>query len=203
MNSDAEGNPAEIGLIISFGETPRILSTEGQAREKVWSIGRALTNDIVLNFPPVSGLHGRLRYEEESAAWQLCDRNSTNGILLNGRKLRPSIWYPLKDNDIAIFGSARACIAFKTEISKTLKLRRKRAAARQTQAQTEPMTRQQWIQWQQQQQQQPQQPNSKAVLGEKLLVTLLNPETVLGGIYRLVALTLIAIIIIGLVIWAS
>lgn len=194
----AESSEApEIGLIISWGETPRILSTEGQPPEKVWTIGRSLQSDIVLSFPQVSGQHARLRYEEESAAWQICDCGSTNGILLDGRQIPPHTWHPIRDNTIALFGATQAVIAFKTRIHSTLRQQRERTDDIQTQARTEPMSLDEWIEANRELRH-----YHQPVL-EQLAAWVMQPATPAGGIYRLVVLALLAIAGIALAVWAS
>lgn len=187
----------EIGLIISWANTPRILSTEGQAPEKVWTIGRALTNDVVLGFPQVSARHGRLRFEEESHSWQICDCGSTNGILLDGRQIPPHTWQPIRDNTVALFGATQAVIAFKTRINSTLRHQRERKDDIQTQARTEPMSLDEWIEANRELRH-----HHQPVI-EQLAAWVMQPATPAGGIYRLVVLALLAIAGIALAVWAS
>jgi len=63
-------------------------------------IGRHKRNDIVIDFPTISRIHGVLtRYDDGS--WTITDADSSGGILVNGQKV--SIW-AIKPNDVISMG---------------------------------------------------------------------------------------------------
>ena len=49
-------------------------------------IGRRDSCDICLRFPNISGMHCEFRYKD--GYWEIRDLNSTNGIKVNGERLR-------------------------------------------------------------------------------------------------------------------
>src|SRR5437899_11625311 len=59
------------------------------------SIGRAGSNDLVLNDAGVSRTHARI--ERHGAAWMLLDRASVNGVELNGTVVGAPTW--LREGD--------------------------------------------------------------------------------------------------------
>lgn len=68
--------------------------------EKINTIGRAFTNDIILDSPLVSKEHAKII--ESNGSFYLIDNNSSNGILLNGEKVDDNI--ELIDGDIIEIG---------------------------------------------------------------------------------------------------
>lgn len=58
------------------------------------SIGRKENNDIVLPIPTISSSHASL--VQEAGNWYISDNNSTNGVLVNGKKIQKQ---GLKQND--------------------------------------------------------------------------------------------------------
>jgi hypothetical protein len=64
------------------------------------TIGRALDNDIVLETPDVSRHHARL--EQTGGVYRLVDLQSTNGTLLNGRRVATQV---LASGDVLTLGA--------------------------------------------------------------------------------------------------
>lgn len=61
------------------GDTVNVIAFESSL-----TVGRALSNDIVIDDPTVSQLHARVTNEGDS--WLVKDCDSTNGILVDGKK---------------------------------------------------------------------------------------------------------------------
>lgn len=59
-------------------------------------IGRAATNDLVLEHQSVSKLHARIRLEEAGRTL-VSDAGSSNGTLVDGKLLEPDAEHPLAD----------------------------------------------------------------------------------------------------------
>jgi len=59
---------------------------------EVLSIGRRDTCDICLRFPNVSGVHAELSFH--NGYWYIKDRNSTNGIKVNGVRVQEKLLHP-------------------------------------------------------------------------------------------------------------
>lgn len=82
----------------------------GQLEEHLLShfpvhLGRNPGNDIVLNFPTVSGRH--LLIDQTPAGLQISDLNSTNGSRLNGQLILPQQPHPLQMGDILRLGDSQ------------------------------------------------------------------------------------------------
>ena len=54
--------------------------------KQVIKIGRALENDLMLEYPQVSRIHAELRYEQGS--FEIIDLESTGGTFVNGEKIK-------------------------------------------------------------------------------------------------------------------
>lgn len=70
----------------------KIIITEGALKGKEilldrsqFTIGSAITNSLVLDEPGISALH--VHFEKIDNKWFVSDKNSTNGVYLNGQKL--------------------------------------------------------------------------------------------------------------------
>lgn len=74
--------------------------------ERVTTIGRALTNTIVLKDDRCSRAQAEIRFDEEQDAWFLKDMQSRNGTLVNGRKIASGTEFRLSPNDILMFGKS-------------------------------------------------------------------------------------------------
>jgi len=90
-------------------EQPRLLiRIPGQSLQETpldrtaFSIGRKPDNDIVLSLDYVSGHHGRL--EQRGMFWHYVDLGSTNGTLVNGRRVQSAV---LRDGDILRVGDTQ------------------------------------------------------------------------------------------------
>jgi ABC-type multidrug transport system ATPase subunit len=73
--------------------------------QPVIQVGRAEDNDIVLNFPTVSGHHLRLEVGPDSV--QVTDLHSTNGTLLKGRLIEPGKPHPWRAGETLRVGDLR------------------------------------------------------------------------------------------------
>ncbi|MEZ4599572.1 MAG: FHA domain-containing protein [Syntrophotaleaceae bacterium] len=83
------------------GAKARLIGADGAAAGKTFplaarpsSIGRTADNDIVISDPTVSSKHARLL--PEGSGWKIEDAGSSNGTLVNGKKIQSQI---LKDGD--------------------------------------------------------------------------------------------------------
>jgi ABC-type multidrug transport system ATPase subunit/pSer/pThr/pTyr-binding forkhead associated (FHA) protein len=90
-------------------EQPRLLiRIPGQSLQETpldrtaFTIGRKPDNDIVLSLDYVSGHHGRL--EQRGMLWHYVDLGSTNGTLVNGRRVQSAV---LRDGDILRVGDTQ------------------------------------------------------------------------------------------------
>ena len=70
-------------------------------------VGRRASCDICLRFPNVSSVHCELSYKD--GYWVVRDLNSTNGIKVNGQRLR---FRPLRPNDLITIGKRQYMIAY-------------------------------------------------------------------------------------------
>lgn len=73
------------------------------------SIGRATNKDIVLRHPNVSKFHAWFEMDDMNALY-LADADSTNGTMLNGKKLPPRELLRVNSGDHVRFGSIE-CVA--------------------------------------------------------------------------------------------
>ena len=81
-----------------------VTKSEANSAERMYFVGRAPNNDIVLPNKMVSKLHAYLCQVPGSQAYQIVDMNSTNGTFINGRQLLPSLKQRLEDADTLSFG---------------------------------------------------------------------------------------------------
>jgi hypothetical protein len=72
-------------LLAGRGEQPLLLALDWAGGQSELVIGRSLRCDIVLSDGTVSRLHAGLRFRE--SRWVIQDLASTNGTLLNGRRV--------------------------------------------------------------------------------------------------------------------
>ena len=79
-------------FLVRYPESPIRVPDKGKV-----SIGRADTNDIVLNEPRVSRLHAVIEWEKSTDTFLVRDLGSKNGTYLNGHKI--SAHDPLPIND--------------------------------------------------------------------------------------------------------
>jgi adenylate cyclase len=62
------------------------------------TIGRRESCDICMRFPNISGVHAELLFTE--GYWRIRDRNSTNGVKVNGVRVLDKLLHP--DDEICI-----------------------------------------------------------------------------------------------------
>jgi pSer/pThr/pTyr-binding forkhead associated (FHA) protein len=89
------------------------------------TIGRTMENDVVLPDPGISRQHLSIR--DKGGAYILKDLGSSNGTLLNGRKVLEEV---LKSGDVITIGGAK--VRFEAEESKASRPAKKPARQRQT-----------------------------------------------------------------------
>jgi hypothetical protein len=82
---------------------PLLKRRNGEPRARI-TIGRAATNDVVLNEPSVSGQHAWLELDEYGSL-MMQDARSKNGTLVNGRQLGPGEPAWIQPMDQIKFGS--------------------------------------------------------------------------------------------------
>jgi hypothetical protein len=68
----------------------------------VITVGRAASNDVVLDDASVSKVHAHL---QEQPAWTVTDTGSSNGSGVNAAQLIKGQAHPLKEQDTVVFGS--------------------------------------------------------------------------------------------------
>jgi adenylate cyclase len=56
------------------------------------TLGRRESCDICLRFPNISGIHAQLNFR--NGYWYIKDRNSTNGIKVNGARVQEKLLHP-------------------------------------------------------------------------------------------------------------
>ncbi len=71
------------------------------------TIGRRESCDICMKFPNISGIHCELIFR--SGYWYVRDRNSTNGVKVNGTRVQEKLLHP--DDEISI-GKRRYTIRY-------------------------------------------------------------------------------------------
>jgi len=103
----------------SVGPTLVVRWPGGQTEEhalakQVVYVGRATSNDIVLNFPTVSAQH--LRLDVAASGIRIMDLGSTNGTQLNGRRISPNVLQSWRPGDVIRVGDLRG-----NSVSMTLK----------------------------------------------------------------------------------
>jgi ABC-type multidrug transport system ATPase subunit/pSer/pThr/pTyr-binding forkhead associated (FHA) protein len=77
-------------------------SEEHRLSKPVLMLGRAPQNDIVLNYPTVSGQH--LRLDVSSGGLQITDLGSTNGTMLRGRRIPSGVPHPVREGEVIRVG---------------------------------------------------------------------------------------------------
>jgi pSer/pThr/pTyr-binding forkhead associated (FHA) protein len=79
----------------------------------VLTIGRRGSCDICLVFPNISGTHCELAYSE--GVWVITDLNSTNGIKVNGARVKKKV---LRPDDTLTIGKRQFTIRYALEIGR-------------------------------------------------------------------------------------
>jgi pSer/pThr/pTyr-binding forkhead associated (FHA) protein len=109
MSEDGSG-----GALLYQGRAAVLAKHSGSTPSPGVSIGRALTNDIVVLLDTVSKVHGLFASEKDR--WTYSDNKSTNGSVLNGVAVKAGEKRPLADGDqlrlglelIGVFHTPRA-----------------------------------------------------------------------------------------------
>ena len=109
-----KGNATVVDLGVGAERRLVVRWPRGQTEEHVLSgpivnVGRAPDNDIMLNFPTVSGHHLRLQIPPAGSAGQVnvTDLHSTNGTMVKGRTIAPDVPYPWLPGDVLRVGDLR------------------------------------------------------------------------------------------------
>ncbi len=89
-------------LIHHAGEGSRVFELFG---DRPISIGRAKSSTVILDDPSISRLHAVVRATPEGA-WQIIDRDSSNGVKVNGVSAKE---VTLKPDDEIILGEFKLC----------------------------------------------------------------------------------------------
>ncbi len=83
-------------------------------RKQVTSIGRSTNNDIVIDIPEVSRNHARIEYRD--GRFYLVDLGSTNGTIVNGKKISSTV---IEDDDAITLGTANLeFISYRTSVGR-------------------------------------------------------------------------------------
>jgi pSer/pThr/pTyr-binding forkhead associated (FHA) protein len=80
-------HPTDNGVLVPVGGGDAI----PLIRETL-TLGRRESCDICLRFPNVSGLHCELTFKD--GCWTIRDKNSTNGIKVNGARVQKKVLHP-------------------------------------------------------------------------------------------------------------
>ena len=85
------------GEILDKGKSPFVLDKE------IIKVGRGKKNDLVIDAPAISGFHATIEFRNMS--FYLEDQRSTNGTMLNDRRLEANHHVRLKDGDRISFAT--------------------------------------------------------------------------------------------------
>jgi len=81
------------------------------ADKRPLTIGRARSNDIILQDIQVSQVHALFEKAADST-WTICDNGSTNGTYRNGGRLTSGVWSPLRTSDTLKIGPGLSAVFF-------------------------------------------------------------------------------------------
>jgi len=70
------------------------------------TIGRSVSNDIILVHPYLSKMHAYLRKAKDGRGWVVVDPGSSNGTLVRKQRLETNVLYDLTPGDRIQFGGA-------------------------------------------------------------------------------------------------
>jgi hypothetical protein len=84
------------------GKVAFLAKRAGNPFPNMFSIGRAMNNDVVVLLETVSKLHGYFRNEGDN--WCFIDHRSTNGTHLNGKAIEAAQKQAIKDGDMLRLG---------------------------------------------------------------------------------------------------
>jgi hypothetical protein len=112
LAQDTHGVHSMPRLVINrTGDAPRVFELSG---DRPISIGRAKSSNLVLDDASVSRLHAVLRATEDGH-WQIIDRDSSNGIRINGAETREAA---LRPDDQIVIGEYR--IQFEDSVTRKI-----------------------------------------------------------------------------------
>lgn len=100
----AAHTPESPHLIVASSETDDLLEGQTFPLTPVTTLGRDLSNDVVIPDSYVSGAHARI--ERRNDRWWVEDLGATNATQLNGQPLRPNSSTPLDPGDVLRIGRA-------------------------------------------------------------------------------------------------
>ena len=111
----APADPDNVTLWNSSPSRPRVGNPlvfelrKGESKANAFAmevtVGRILTNDIVIDDGTVSRFHAYFRQEYRTGAWQLIDACSSNGTAVNQKKISPEEAAVVADGAKITFGS--------------------------------------------------------------------------------------------------
>jgi hypothetical protein len=98
---------------------PRELDSGKFSTDQVWSVGRNPPTDdkhrmthICLHSPFVSSLHAQLRYNEESASWEIRSVSRSNKTILDGIVMPECKWLEIHEGSKVVFATPENIIVF-------------------------------------------------------------------------------------------
>lgn len=92
-----------LALVLGFQEM--IAYPVGAGPDRIESIGRAAENDIVVEDPSVSSVHGELTWQSGPSVVAIRDLGSTNGTFINGAQVGDQFAI-LSDGEVLSIGDA-------------------------------------------------------------------------------------------------
>lgn len=92
-----------LALVLGFQEM--IVYPVGSGPDRIESIGRAAENDIVVEDPSVSSVHGELTWQSGPSVVAIRDLGSTNGTFINGAQVGDQFAI-LTDGEVLSIGDA-------------------------------------------------------------------------------------------------
>lgn len=104
---DASGKGKSVMMLFSRQNRSQMLNRYDLSKKEVTTIGRDRGNDICLAHVSVSKFHARII--RTGQGYCLYDNNSTNGTMVNGKRIRGK--YYLQDNDIILITNTRLIYA--------------------------------------------------------------------------------------------
>lgn len=96
--------PESAHLVVASSETNDLVEGQTFPLTPVTTLGRDLSNDIVIPDSYVSGAHARI--ERRNDRWWVEDLGATNATRLNGQPLRANTSTPLDPGDVLRIGRA-------------------------------------------------------------------------------------------------
>lgn len=91
-------------LVVAESETNDLVEGQTFPLNTVTTVGRDLSNDIVIPDTYVSNAHARIELRDDR--WWVEDLGATNSTRLNGQPLRPNVPTPLDPGDVLRVGRA-------------------------------------------------------------------------------------------------